>query len=123
MLSLAADSNYMDVRILYLKKIILADLKTQYTVSKLAKHINVSPSYLQTLFKRSTNVSPIQFILNLRLEKSKELLETTFLQVKEICNEVGYTDQCNFTRDFKKKFGYRPTDYRQQIWLEKLTSC
>jgi AraC-like DNA-binding protein len=50
----------------------------------------------------------------LRLEKSCQLLENTFLHIKEIGVEVGITDANHFLRDFKAKYKLSPTAYRKQ---------
>jgi transcriptional regulator GlxA family with amidase domain len=46
------------------------------------------------------------------LQKSKELLETTFLSVKEIMVAVGFADLSHFVRDYKQQFGETPSQTR-----------
>ena len=108
----------MDRRILILKKQILSNLQYQPTIEELAAKINVSASYLQKLFKTETGISPIQYLQNLRIEKARELLENGFKRVKEIGCEVGFIDQSNFARDFRKIYGLTPSDYRKQHWAK-----
>jgi AraC-like DNA-binding protein len=48
------------------------------------------------------------------MQKARELLETTFLNVKEVMLNVGAKDTSHFIRDFKKAFGLPPTQYRAQ---------
>ncbi|MFN0141365.1 MAG: helix-turn-helix domain-containing protein [Pyrinomonadaceae bacterium] len=50
-----------------------------------------------------------------RLERAKDLIETTFLQIQQICLEVGIPNESHFTRDFKKKYDRTPTEYRKQF--------
>lgn len=54
----------------------------------------------------------MQYRKSLRMRMAKRLLETTFLNVKEIMLEVGFKDESNFVRDFKKCYGLSPTMYR-----------
>lgn len=58
------------------------------------------------------------YLNELRLEKARELLEDErcFLQIKEIGHQVGLVNDSHFTRDFKKKYGLTPTEYRKQHW-------
>ncbi|HSK73112.1 MAG TPA: helix-turn-helix transcriptional regulator [Pyrinomonadaceae bacterium] len=109
----------MKAKITFLKKTILANLRHKWTVKNLAHSVDVSPAHLQKLFKEEMGISPIQFIKQLRLEKARKLLETTFLRVQQIGFEVGITDQSYLDREFKKKYGATPNQYREQF-REKL---
>jgi AraC-like DNA-binding protein len=104
----------MNLRIIHLRKKILENPRHQWTINEMSKLVEVTPTHLQKVFKAATGISPMNFLRNLRLEKAKELLETEFLRVHQICRQVGITDQTHFTRDFKKKYGLTPTEYRQQ---------
>ncbi len=64
-------------------------------------------------------MSPEQYMKLLRMMKAKELLEMTFLQVKEICAEVGINDESHFVRDFKRIFGASPMQYRARVWNDR----
>ena len=55
---------------------------------------------------------PAQFLKSLRLKRSKELLETTFLNVKQVMSSVGIKDKSHFTREFKRAYGLTPTQCR-----------
>lgn len=104
----------MKAKINFLREIILFNPQREWTVTELAKTVNVSPKHLQKLFKDEMRMSPIQFIKHLRLEKAREILENGFLNVKQISYEVGITDQSYFNREFKKKYGLAPNQYREQ---------
>jgi transcriptional regulator GlxA family with amidase domain len=106
----------MEYRIFTLKAQILQDLQLNWTVEKMTEMTNLSKEHFHKLFKKEVGASPIQFLRHLRLEKAKELLETTNLRVKEIIREVGIRDQTHFVRDFKAKYGFPPNEYRQRFW-------
>lgn len=95
---------------------ILENLKQPVSVCDMAESANVSIDHFYKLFKKETGFSPNQFIRTRRLERAKELLETTNLRVKEIVAQVGIQDISHFVRDFKTKYGQKPTGYRQQHW-------
>lgn len=106
----------MDGRIFHLRKRILNDLKRQWTVEEMADYVELSAAHLQKLFNTSIGTSPIAYLRELRLEKARELLETTFYRINQICYETGILDNSHFTRDFKKKYGVTPTEYRRRCW-------
>lgn len=84
----------------------------QLSLNEIAQSINVSPWHLCRLFKTGTGTSVNQYLLGLRMQKAKELLETTCLRVKEIMNQVGIRDESHFARTFKKLFNVSPSQYR-----------
>lgn len=106
----------MDGRIFFIKKRILENLEHTWTVEEMADYVELSVSHFQKLFKSHLKVAPIEFIREARLEKARELLETTFSQVNQISKKIGLSDESHFTRDFKKKYGVTPTEYRKQFW-------
>ena len=105
----------MNKRISTIVKKISSNLQKQWKIDGLAKIVNLSNSQFEKLFKGEKLISPSQFIKHLRLEKSKELLETTFLTIKEIGFAIGINDQSHFVRDFKLKYGSTPTEYRKNF--------
>lgn len=83
----------------------------------LASRANVSLSHYFALFKRLTGCTPIDFFIRLRIERAREMLETTALTVKEVAAALGYDDPFYFSRVFKSINGLAPTDYRH-AWRE-----
>lgn len=104
----------MDKRIFFLKKQMLSNLRHSSTIEEMARLVNLSESHLQQLFKHTVGMSPIQYLKHLRLEKARELLEDSFLQIWKIGYMVGMADQSHFIQNFKKKYGTTPSDYRRQ---------
>ena len=106
----------MDGRIFQLRNRILNDLKHQWTIEEMADYVELSAPHLQKLFKIQIGIPPISYVRELRLEKARELLETTFRRVKQIGFEVGMPNDTHFTRDFKERYGITPTEYRRLYW-------
>jgi two-component system response regulator YesN len=102
---------------------IIGDLNKNYcediSLTKIAKKYNVSCGYLSLQFKRYTNQNFIDFLINLRMQKAKELLKNSKLKVYEISERVGYSDAFYFSAAFKKSIGVSPSDYRENIELFK----
>lgn len=106
----------MDGRIFHIKEKLLKNLNNHWTLEKMAREVGLSAPHFQKLFKSNVGLPPMTFLQNLRLEKARELLEDTFLQVQEIRCQVGMSGNSHFTRDFKVKYGMTPTEYRKFHW-------
>src|SRR4051812_33622131 len=74
----------------------------------LAASLNLSPSRFRHLFKAQTGIAPALYLRRMRLERARQLIETTFLSVKEVRSGVGVNDDSHFARDFKREFGRSP---------------
>lgn len=66
-------------------------------------------------FKNCTGLTPLQYLLEIRLLNAKKLLETTNFQVNEVSRLVGYDNALYFSRLFHKHTGVSPKDYRSAI--------
>lgn len=73
---------------------------------------NVSTNTLINNFKKSFNVTPTNYILNLRIRKACELLLSSNMSMTEIAMSVGFSDSNYFSRVFRKFTGLTPTEYR-----------
>src|ERR1044072_3052566 len=99
------------------KVIALAEesLHKGWSPAKLAALVNLSPSRLHQLFKKETGMPPARYLRQLRMQRAKELLETTHLSVKQVMAGVGLCDESHFVRDFKKCCGLTPARYRERF--------
>jgi AraC-like DNA-binding protein len=102
----------LDNRVQILIALIKAYPRQEPSLDEVAQSMNMSPSRLRHIFKAETGKSPKQFIKLLRLQIAKELLETSFLNIKQITMEIGWNDESHFVRDFKKIYGCSPSKYR-----------
>jgi len=91
------------------------NLDRKLSLAKLAREVGYSPTYLSTLFKKETNYSPISYFSHLKILKACEFLDYTNMKVKEISFNLGYSDPYYFTKDFKKKMGLSPRNYRNRV--------
>ena len=81
-------------------------------VSDIAGHLGISRAYLNHAFQKELGISVQKFLIEFRLHKAANLLADTNDTIKEISAAVGYEDQLNFSKAFKKKFGISPKNYR-----------
>jgi AraC-like DNA-binding protein len=85
------------------------------TIADVASHINVSKIHLQRLFSDMLNITPYRYLMEKRLNKSKELLLTTTLSLNEIAEITGFSSQSHFGVAFKKETSKTPLQYRKEI--------
>lgn len=104
-----------DIRIGHVVALIHARLAQPCSVEQLARAVNMSPSYLTRLFRQQTGRSPGCFVRELRLRRAYELMQTTFLSVKEVMAAVGWNDPSHFSRAFKRQFGVSPKGLRDAL--------
>ncbi|MBP1989647.1 AraC family transcriptional regulator [Paenibacillus eucommiae] len=84
------------------------------SIESLSLQLNYSPQYLSRKFKEQTGLSPIEYIIKLRMEKAQRLLITTDATLQEIASSVGYPDLFYFNRMFKKYAGIAPGQFRNK---------
>ncbi|AUS97091.1 DNA-binding response regulator [Clostridium thermosuccinogenes] len=83
-------------------------------LQSIADHVHVNSSYLSRLFKKETNMSIIDTLNKIRIEKAKQLLMDPRNKVFEVASEVGFDDPTYFTHVFAKYVGMSPKEYRDR---------
>lgn len=90
------------------------------SVSELARLCCISEVYLRRKFSEYYGMSPKQFILDIRLNRAKQLLSESTLKIGEIATQCGFSNQYHFCRIFKEKLGMAPTEYARQNKIYKI---
>lgn len=85
-----------------------------WNISEIAGNLYLSKSYLQKIYKTYFGKSIIEEMIFFRIEKAKELLDSTELTVTEIARECGYSSYNYFVRQFKSSEGIAPSEYRKK---------
>ncbi|OGF46720.1 MAG: hypothetical protein A2536_04670 [Candidatus Firestonebacteria bacterium RIFOXYD2_FULL_39_29] len=78
----------------------------------LLAEMKLSPHYLQRIFKVETGMTILDYLLEIRMEKAKELLKNVKYNISDVAQKVGYSDFAYFCKMFKKYTKYTPTEYR-----------
>lgn len=100
--------NEIQNAILYINE----NLTEPLTLDQIARQANLSRSHLSTLFRQATGVTPYEYLILQRIEKSVELLRDSKLTILGIAQECGFRNLANFNKTFKKVTGMTPSDYR-----------
>lgn len=88
------------------------NLATDLSLDDLAGLAAMSPFHFSRAFKAATGRSPLQYVIERRIEYSKVLLKTTKLTVAEIAFRCGFESQGGFGRHFRKRVGTSPGSFR-----------
>ena len=92
-------------------------LKTNYmhklNLDEIAHHVHISPTYLSRIFKRETGSSLVDFLNQIRIEKSRELLLNPEIRLIEVALQSGFESQSYFNRLFRQETGMTPQEYRK----------
>lgn len=85
-----------------------------WNISEIASNLYLSKSYLQKIYKTYFGKSIIEEMIIFRIEKAKELLDSTELTVTDIARECGYSSYNYFVRQFKSSERIAPSEYRKR---------
>lgn len=84
------------------------------SVEGIANGIYLNSSYLRKVFKKELNMTVNDYIVDFRMMKAKELIGCGNIKLSDISEMVGYNDAGYFSKSFKKKYGFSPSDYENQ---------
>ena len=90
------------------------------TVAMLAQKCKISEVYFRKLFIKSYGITPKQFIIDMRINRAKQLLTDGLLKISAVSEQCGFSNPYHFCRVFKQKTGTTPTEYMKQNKLYKI---
>jgi transcriptional regulator GlxA family with amidase domain len=91
------------------------NLNSELTLNDIAQQFDISQRSFTRRFKLATGINATQYWQKLKIQTAKELLAASNLSIQEIAFQVGYQDQANFTRLFKKTLSITPKAYRAMV--------
>lgn len=109
-------SEVIDEMLVYIN----ANIEEGLHVADIAQHFHYSEKHINHLFKSNLNLTPLQFINNIKLENACFLLATTSMTLQEIADKYCFASVSHFINTFKKKYGLTPIAYRNTGNEERL---
>ncbi|MFL8936611.1 response regulator [Rossellomorea oryzaecorticis] len=85
------------------------------TLQEIADTFFLSREYISRKFKQEYNLTITDYLMNIRLEKAKKLLENPYLKIYEVAYGVGYGNEKYFSKVFKKQVGATPNEFRRSL--------
>ena len=97
---------------------VLSNLRKRWTVAEMAQIAALSPSRFHTVYKLTFGVSPLQDLVNHRVDMAKTMLLTDeYPSLIDVAEKLGYQNQYHFIRQFKNVTGMTPGAYRKKTEL------
>jgi AraC-like DNA-binding protein len=87
----------------------------EISAEALAKIAGISVPHFNRLFRQVLRLSPMDYVLSLRIQEAQRLLATSSETLGGIAAQVGFYDQSHFTKRFRKVTGLTPSQYRQRF--------
>lgn len=110
------NTEFSDMKMSAIRTRISDYLESRYmddiSLSDIAGELKYSDAYFSKVFKKCFNKGFIVYLTELRIEKSKILLEDFFVNIKDISAKVGFRDSNYYTKVFKRMEGLTPSEYR-----------
>ena len=88
------------------------NLDQYITLELLERKFGYVAAHLRELFREAYGCLPLEYLLTLRIERAKKMLEQD-ISIKEIASAVGFQDALYFSKVFKRSTGYSPSEYRE----------
>ena len=85
------------------------------TLAEISREAPVSPREANRIFQKAIRQTPFEYLIHYRLEQARELLEKSDLSITEISYRCGFTDSTYMGKQFRKKFGGTPGEYRRKV--------
>ena len=85
--------------------------RNDLSVQTLAELCGISEAYFRRIFKDKFSVSPRAYLIQLRMEYAKKLLQSDQLPVSQVAELCGYCEPCHFSREFSRYTGISPKAY------------
>ncbi len=97
------------------KNYITKAFSQEICLDDVAEYVSLSSAYFSRLFKQETGENFIDYLIKIRMENAKKMLENTNCKTYEISELVGYKKSKYFSKLFKNYTGYTPTEYRTKV--------
>lgn len=113
------ENSVISATIIEIKNYITNNIEKDLTLVDIAKKYFYSSQYLSKIFKEETGKNLVDFISEQRLNKAKDLITITDETIEQISKRTGFNSTTYFIRQFKKRYGVTPGNYRYQSNINK----
>lgn len=96
-----------------IKAYVWAHISEDITLEKLSDVVFLTPNYIGALFKREAGIAFKDYLLEMKISKAKELLQSNHYKIQDVAEAVGYHSTTYFSKVFKRSTGIYPSDWRK----------
>jgi two-component system response regulator YesN len=100
--------------ILKAQKFILNNLHKKISLAEVADHLHLNASYFSRLFKKETNENFVEYVMRLKMDRAKDLLDQSDKTIEEVSDLLGFESKSYFIKTFKNYAGMAPFEYRRK---------
>ncbi len=93
--------------------------KSDFSLDVLCRMLYISHSTLCKAFKETFDITPLKYLIQLRMNNATKLLSQSDISVRDVAELSGYRDEIHFMKTFKSYFGITATEYRKQMLKNK----
>ena len=86
------------------------NFKKEINIGDISTHLGISERYLRKIFTQYLNMSPLDYLTQIRINSAIEMLRITDMSIKEVCFQCGFQSPQYFSRIFKQQTGVSPKD-------------
>lgn len=104
------ESSTIEMAIKYMRE----NIEKPISLLDLCEYVGYSESHFTAIFKRETRQTPINYMIQLRVQTACQLLDLTDMKVNQLCYKVGINDPYYFSKLFKRVVGVSPSKYRSE---------
>lgn len=101
------------------KNLIMKKMHEKIVAEEIARELNTTPTYLSTIFKKETDMTIHEFVIEEKLKMAENLLLYSTYTIDEIANFLAFSSQSHFGNIFKRKYKITPNKYRLQHGIKK----
>lgn len=112
--TLATESDHPTTDECLIREALNASVYEKLNLDELASRLHISKSNIIRVFKKNYGITPMEYLISLKISAAKILLKDTHMTVKEIAERLQISDEHYFSNLFRKRVGIRPRDYRNK---------
>lgn len=105
------DMDYINKAIDYMRSY----YSSNATIQDISNAVYLSSNHFMRLFKEQTGLTPHEYLINIRLEKAKEMLSNHEYFIEDVARLCGFVNPGHFSTLFKRSTGITPTEYRKRL--------
>lgn len=102
------------------KLYVLSHYQSDIAIQDIANHLHISKVHLHRVFKQEAGITLGDYILKLRIDNAAYLLKNTNIPIRDMDLKIGLNSRQSFYKNFKKLYGYSPSQYRKVSRKEEI---
>lgn len=108
-----------DKLVYHIGKYVVVHVDEKLSLGDVAEGVFLNPSYISHIFKKTTGINFMDFMLEVKMDRAKVLLRDSKIRIYDVSETIGYSNPEYFSKRFKQKTGYSPVEYQEMLEEER----